>query len=141
MPRRLARARSKIGHPKMERSKPARAPRPPAPRRARDPYPACRFSLPGSWPLTLPACRNPCRAAFGFRSAANASPPQKAKRRTRGIAGPERIGSETRCVLELIQPVETHFLDHAVAHDNEPGFLGGEVLMIGEGRDVDIVAL
>src|SRR5262249_49432172 len=50
-------------------------------------------------------------------------------------------GFESRRVLYLIEPVVAHLLDHPVAHHDEPRVCGREVLMSGEGRDVDIVAL
>src|SRR5258707_4705460 len=38
-------------------------------------------------------------------------------------------------VLQLVVPVEAHVLDDAVAHHDDAGFRGREVLMVGEGRD------
>src|SRR6266478_3165960 len=61
---------------------------------------------------------------------------QKRPERFRGTA----IRSEAGRVLQLVVPVEAHLLDHAIAHDDDAGVLGREVLVVGERRDVDVVA-
>ena len=49
---------------------------------------------------------------------------------------------EARRVLDLIEPVEAHLLGDAVRHHDQPAFLviAGDVLVVGERRDVDVVA-
>src|SRR5580704_3028987 len=49
---------------------------------------------------------------------------------------------EPRRALDLVVPVEAHVFDDAVRHDDDAAFLPGigEVLMHGEGRDVDVIA-
>src|SRR5947199_2676309 len=56
----------------------------------------------------------------------------------RAATGP---GSEAGRVLELVVPVEPHVLDDAVAHHDDAGILGGEALVIGIGRHIDVIAL
>src|SRR5579871_4153813 len=53
-----------------------------------------------------------------------------------------RRGLKSRRVLHLIEPVEAHRLDDAVADDDQPrlAFAGVEVLVNREGRDVDEIA-
>src|SRR5262245_31640248 len=51
-----------------------------------------------------------------------------------------RFGSEAGRILELVVPVESHILDDAVAHHDDAGILGGEALVVGVGRHVDVVA-
>src|SRR4249920_528458 len=48
--------------------------------------------------------------------------------------------SKPRRVFQLVVPVEAHVLDDAIAHHDDAGFFGREMLMVGERRDVDIVA-
>src|ERR1700730_7310955 len=56
------------------------------------------------------------------RKCAAKSKTPHARCRRPAIGGSNRsVGSEAGCVLELNEPIESHFLDHAVAHDDEPG--------------------
>src|ERR1700674_378981 len=52
------------------------------------------------------------------------------------------IASIPRGALELVEPIKAHFLDHAVADDDQPrgAVVGGEVLVNGERRNVDEIA-
>src|SRR6478609_4650503 len=50
------------------------------------------------------------------------------------------FGLESRCRLDLVEPVEAHLLDHAVAHHDQPCLFGREMLVVGERRDIDEVA-
>ena len=47
-----------------------------------------------------------------------------------------------RRVGDLVEPVEAHLLDDAVRHHDQPAVLvvAGDVLVVGERRDVDVVA-
>src|SRR5262245_63016757 len=50
-------------------------------------------------------------------------------------------GLEARRILHLVEPVEPHLLDDAVAHHDEARVAGrGEMLVRGERRNVDVVA-
>src|SRR5262245_6094435 len=53
----------------------------------------------------------------------------------------EDSNSKSRRVLQLVVPVEAHVLDDAVAHHDDAGFLGREALVVGEGWNVNVVAL
>ncbi len=46
----------------------------------------------------------------------------------------------SRHAFHLVEPVEAHLLHDAIAHHDQPRLLGGEMLVHGEGRDVDEVA-
>src|SRR5438270_1651939 len=51
------------------------------------------------------------------------------------------LSLESRRVLQLVVPVETHVLDDAIAHHDDARLFVGEALMIREWRNVDVVAL
>src|SRR5215470_12001140 len=54
-----------------------------------------------------------------------------------------RKASKSRCILDLVEPVEAHFLDHAVGDYDQPRLrrrMVVEMLVDGEWRHVDEVA-
>src|SRR6516164_9076212 len=50
------------------------------------------------------------------------------------------LGLEPRRSLQLIEPVASHLLHHAIAHHDQPRLRRGEMLMCGERRAVDVIA-
>src|SRR5205823_1281428 len=50
------------------------------------------------------------------------------------------LASEPRRILHLIEPIEAHLLDDAIAHHDQPRVLGGEVLMGRERGDINVIA-